>query len=162
MALFRRVYYQTSITIQWDLNGCAKHKKHKISISFITSHKHNFLFHFYFFTFFLLRRGLRVVEKQCSLLRSVASCSSSLLSFHSWCPRSGVFWFLSLTLHFLWAANLNFADSFFFNFFVRSARNLKNPFIYLRQRTLREAIKLDNLLIASIKYEARKIGRPSL
>lgn len=22
-------YYQTSITIQWDLNGCAKHKKHK-------------------------------------------------------------------------------------------------------------------------------------
>lgn len=22
-------YYQTSITIQWDLNGCAKHKEHK-------------------------------------------------------------------------------------------------------------------------------------
>lgn len=29
--------YQTSITIQWDLNGCAKHKKHKMSISFIAS-----------------------------------------------------------------------------------------------------------------------------
>lgn len=123
-------YYQTSITIQWDLNGLHKHKKHKMSISFITfsgrargdggrqlRNKHNFLFHFYFFTFSRLR-----VEENSSTLAQLGSAFSLLQEF---------FWLISLSthslmhtpLHFLWAANLNFAD-----FFLHLLSREKNPF----------------------------------